>query len=553
MPHAAGGFPSRFNQGVARHVQGDLAGAARAYESLRRDFGPHPELARLMGVLAAQKGDRARALALLGEALALQPNHPIALDNRGVILKELRRYDAALADFDRALALDPFSPAILNNRAIALLAAERWEAALAAYDAVLARAPDHAGAWNDRGLALKHLGRIDEALASFERACAARPGFADALNNRGIVLKELKRYDEALVAYDLALKLSPDYADASHNRGNALVELDRQEEADACYQRALALKPNDPEIRFSAANWALRMGRFAEGWRLYESRFDRTCVTDRFSRRGLPNRFEEGAPLAGRRLFMFWEQGLGDVLQFCRFARYAADRGALVSAAAPRRLHRLLRTLGEDIVWLDEDEAPDAFDAHLPMMSAPGLFGAEPESWAALTPYLRAEPERVALWRDRLGAGGRKIGVAWRGHLANAAGRDRGYDPALLKILADRPDVRLISLHRREAGDAPPPPEARIETLPDFDQGPDAFLDTAAVMENLDLIVSCDTSIAHLAGALGRPTWLALKHVAEWRWRRERTDTPWYPSVRLFRQPARDDWAGVFQAMADAL
>ncbi|MBB4196751.1 tetratricopeptide (TPR) repeat protein [Rhodoblastus sphagnicola] len=557
MHLAAGAFPDRLNFGVSRHVQGDLAGASRAYEQLLRDFGPHAEVSRLLGVLAAQAGDRARALDLLGEALALQPNHAVALDNRGVILKDLRRYDAALADFDRALALEPDSLPILNNRAIALLAAEKWDAAAFAYESVLARAPDHAGAWNDRGLALKNLGRTDEALASFDRALAVRPGFADALNNRGVLLKELKRFDEALAAYDAALALSPDYADAHHNRGNVFVELDRQDEAGACYDRALALKPGDPEIMFSVANFLLRMGRFAEGWRLYESRFARACVTDRFSRRGLPRRLVEGAPINGLRLFMFWEQGLGDVLQFCRFAKLAAEQGAHVSVAAPRRLHRLLSTLGAGVVWLDQDEAPEQFDAHLPLMSAPALLCAGPESWGALAPYLRAEPERVAYWREKIDQGlpqaGQRIGVAWRTNLATSAGRDRGFDPALLKILAERPGVRLISLHRREQGDALPPPEARIEILENFDAGPDAFLDTAAVMETLDLIVTCDTSIAHLAGALGRPTWLALKHVAEWRWLRTRTDTPWYPSVRLFRQPAPGDWAAVFRAMAARL
>jgi tetratricopeptide (TPR) repeat protein len=557
MPQAAA-FPDRLDQGVARHLRGDFSGAAQAYETLLRDFGPHAEVLRLLGVVAAQSGDKARALELLGKALTLQPDHAVALDNRGVVLKDLQRHDAALADFDRARALAPDSPAILNNHAIALLAAQRWDDAVAAYDAVLARAPDHAGAWNDRGLALKHLGRFEKALANFDRALAARPGFADALNNRGVLLKEQKRFAEALEAYDAALALAPGYAEAHHNRGNALAELDRQKEAGACYDTALALKPGDAEILFSAANWALRMGRFAEGWRLYESRFARALVTDNFSRRGLPRRLKEGARIEGRRLFMYWEQGLGDTIQFCRFARFAADRGAIVALSAPRRLHRLLSGLGADIEWLDENEAPAEFDWHLPLMSAPGLLDAGPETWGGLTPYLRAEPERIALWREKLGAGGKKIGkkigVVWRANLANAAGRDRGYDPALLKKLSDLPDVRLISLHRREQGHAPPPPEARIESLDDsFDAGPDAFLDTAAVMANLDLVVSCDTSIAHVAGAMGRPTWLALKNVAEWRWLRERPDTPWYPSLRLFRQPAPGEWASVFDSMAASL
>ena len=553
MPHAAA-FPDRLNQGVARHLRGDFSGAAQAYETLLRDFGPHAEVLRLLGVVAAQSGDKARALDLLGKALTLQPDHAVALDNRGVVLKDLQRHDAAIADFDRARALKPDSLPILNNCAIALLAAKRWQDAVAAYDAVLARAPDHAGAWNDRGLALKHLGDTEAALASFDRAVAARPGFADPLNNRGVLLKEQQRFAESLEAYDAALALAPGYAEAHHNRGNVLVELDRQDEAGACYQRALALKPGDAEILFSAANWALRMGRFDEGWRLYESRFARSCITDRFSRRGLPRRLGEGAPIEGRRLFMYWEQGLGDTIQFCRFARLAAERGALVAVSAPRRLHRLLSSLGAGVEWLDEDEAPAAFDHHLPLMSAPALLGAGAENWGGLAPYLSAEPGRVALWRDKIGAGGRKIGVCWRANLANPAGRDRGYDPGMLKMLADLPGVRLISLHRREESAAPPPPEARIECLDDgFDAGPDAFLDTAALMQCLDLVITCDTSIAHVAGALGRPTWLALKNVAEWRWLRERADTPWYPSFRLFRQPAPGDWASVFRAMADAL
>jgi hypothetical protein len=371
-----------------------------------------------------------------------------------------------------------------------------------------------------------------------------------------VLLKEQKRFAEAVAVYESALALAPGYADALHNLGNALAELDRRDEAWACYEKALALKPDDAEIAFSAAAWLLRAGRFAPGWRLYESRFARGRRTDGFSHRGLPRRLQEGTSIAGQRLFMFCEQGLGDAIQFCRFARWAEARGASVSLAAPRRLHRLLRGLSATIEWLDEAEAPALYDYQLPLMSAPGLLGAGPEDWGALVPYLRAEPERVVHWRKKIGEDGFKIGVAWRGHLANAAGRDRGFDPALLRGLAESPGVRLISLHKRESGDdsALAPPEARIEMLDsDFDSGPDAFLDTAAVMEGLGLIVSCDTSIAHLAGALGRPTWLALKHVPEWRWLHDREDTPWYPSLRLFRQPRLDDWPAVFAAMAEAL
>ena len=494
------------------------------------------------------------ALASYDKALALKPDYAEALNNRGNALQELKRLDEALASYDKALALKPDYAEALNNRGNALQELKRPDQALASYDKALALKPDYAEALNNRGNALQELKRPDEALASYDKALALKPDYAEALNNRGNALQELKRPDEALASYDKALALKPDYADALNNRGNALKELKRPDEALASYDKALALKPDYAGAIFNRGLAALLIGDFSAGWSGYESRWDHKEATERKLTAPFP--VWKGENVSDKKIIVYEEQGLGDVIHFSRYLRLLRALGAQVTFLVRPNLHGLMQALDQTVRVVAVYPAKENFDYQSALLSLPFAFGTNLERIPAETPYLHAEPERARKWKDKLGDQGFKIGIAWRGSKAGKVDIGRSFALAEFLGVSQLPNVRLISLQKNEGVEQlrELPEGMKVETLgDDYDAGDDAFLDTAAVMENLDLIISSDTSIAHLAGALGRPVWVALKYVPDWRWMLDRTDSPWYPSMRLFRQHTRDDWRGVHSDIEDAL
>jgi len=542
------------------------------------------------GIVLRELGRLEEALASYDAALALRPDYAEAHNNRGNVLRQLNRLEEAAASYDKAIALRSNFIEALLNRANVLCELHRLDDALASVDAVLRLMPKLAEAHSERGKILRLQKRFEEAATSFDRAIALRPNFAEAYLIRGSVLRELDRLEDALASCEMALALKPDDPDALKERGNMLMELQRPDEALASYDRAIALKsdfaqaycnrgsalqaarrldeaiasfdralelrPDFPEASLHKGATLLLQGRFEEGWRLYQ---ERGPIVERivfFARRleGKP-RWLGAEPIAGKTLFVHWEQGFGDTILFSRYLRRVERLGARVIFSAPNPLRRLLATLPASLTLVDESQAPDDFDFHCPLASLPLALGTTGETIPWDGPYLRAEGDRVAMWRNRLGDQGFKIGVAWQGSFGRAA-RSRSVKLEQLFELSQIENVRLISLQKNYGAEQLDdlPAGMKVETLgEDYDAGPDAFLDTAAIMESLDLVISPDTAIAHLAGALGRPTWIALQHVPDWRWMLDRDDSPWYPTLRLFRQDARRDWSAVFARMASEL
>jgi tetratricopeptide (TPR) repeat protein len=501
------------------HKRGDARMAAIIYEDvLRRDPG-NPQAQHYLGLALHHQGQSDRAVDLITQALASCPNDAIMYVNRGVALNALAKPSTALADFDSALSLDPGITHAHHGRAVALRALGRLEEALAALDRTLAILPRHAGAHIDRGDVLRGLGRWRAALESFETATALEPGNAAAWYNRGGALKSLGRIEEAVTAYDSAIAISPEFAIAHHNR----------------------------------AVCRLHLGDYAGGFEEYEWR--KGCPTFTDPRYGL-DRSWRGEPLAGKSLFVYPELFQGDIIQFSRFVAAVESAGAAVTFAAPRAMHALLATLGPSIGLLDETETAEGFDYQSALMSLPRGLRSSLEGLLS-APYLHADPVRVEHWRQTIGPEGFKVGVVWQGSTAPyALPLQRSFPLADLQPLAAIPGVRLISLQKINGLDQLEslPPGMTVESLGEgFDPGPDIFVDTAAAMSCCDLFITPDTSVAHLAGALGIKTWLALPQVADWRWTSERTDSAWYPSLRLFRQLAPGDWPGVFAAMAAEL
>jgi hypothetical protein len=407
--------------------------------------------------------------------------------------------------------------------------------------------PNLAEAHQIIGHALADSGKWEAALASYQSAIRANRALSDIHNNLGAVLRALNRQEEAEAALREAVRRAPNDPGPLINLSSVLKELCRFQEAGAVLRAALALAPADTVLLYNAALLALLTGQWETAWPGWELRFRAGAVPDR----GLTEPRWDGGPLHGKTLLVHAEQGLGDTIQFCRYLMLLPTDAEVVFEVQPR-LAALMATLpGHRRIVRVGDPLPK-HDIACPLLSLPVLLGSRIRGIApANAPYLAADPARIEHWRDM--KGGFRIGIAWQGNPNRVEDRGRSIPLECFRPLLGIPGVRLISL-QTGPGMEQLPMLPEVETLgASFDAGPDAFLDTAAVMMGLDLVITSDTSIAHLAGALGRPVWVALRAAPDWRWMLDRPDSPWYPTMRLFRQTTRNDWSPVFEAMAAEL
>jgi tetratricopeptide (TPR) repeat protein len=537
------------------HGAGKTGGAATLCEEVLQENPAHFDALHLRAVIFHQAGDLGNAKALFDRALAVRSDSALLHSNHGSLLRSLKRPEEAVASYDKAIALDPARAQTHFRRGNALYELKRLEEAVLSYDKAIALEPDTPEPHNNRGNVLADLRRPAEAVASYDRAIALKSDYQDALYNRGIALFDLRRFDEAVASYDRAIALKPDHAESWSNRGNALKDLGRFDEAVASCKKAIALRPGYANAELNMSIALLSRGDLASGWASYEARKRRPGPAGNrtFGR----TTWLGGEPLAGRTILVHWEQGLGDTIHFCRYLSLLNEAGVRVLFAPQKSLRGLMKGFDAEFELVDENDATLTFDCQVPLLSLPLAFRTELRTIPSRVPYLKAEPERVERWRRRLGEGGFRIGVCGQGGHSSAA---RSFPIGLLDSIARIEGVRLISLHKGDGkGDgegllAGLAPSMTVETLGEsFDAGPDAFVDTAAVIKTLDLVITADTAIGHLAGALGCPVWLALQRVPDWRWMMDRTDSPWYPTMRLFRQERQDDWSPVFAGMREAL
>lgn len=500
-----------------------------------------------------QAGRISEAQSALEALLADSPADVALLLRLGAIAMATRRYEHAARYFGLAQSADPDSPVAAMNLGLALAEMGENVGALAAFDRTLQLNPGLAEAHCNRGVPLERLGNRDEALRSYDRAIALEPNHVRAWNNKGSVLLALGRPEMSVDAYDRAIAIDPASSSSHSKRGVALYELGRRLEAKEAFARAISLDRSNAEAYFNAALCHLAAGEYAEGWRLYEWR-KRLARPVGSPQRMVPT-WTGAQPLEGRSVYVHAEQGLGDTLQFCRYALALAQRGARVVLAVQRPLVRLVSTIGGEIQVIDRDEPVPTTDYQSSLLSLPHALGAPYRPISAEIPYLHAEADRIAAWRERLRPGALRVGIAWSG---NATYLDLGrfFAPALFGPLAQASDVQLISLQKS----APTDELAYVrDTLgaqilgDEFDAGPHAFIDSAAILESLDVLITPDTALVHVAGALGRPAWLLLRHSADWRWGLTGSDTIWYPSVKLFRQPRAGDWNSPIAAVCAAL
>ncbi len=535
------------------HVLRDLGRHHDALESYARALEIVPHSAELLFVHAmtlADLGHLQQALAGFNDALAAWPDFADALYNSAVVLERLQRCDEAIARCDRLLAIDPRHAKAHANRGNALQGVGRDGEAVASYNAALELAPDSTEVRCNLARALRHLDRLDEALQAAEEALELDRDCAPAWFARGRALQGLHRNDDALASFERVLRMAPAHKQAHFQRGNVLTTLRQHAQADDAYAHAIALDPDYVWAHCLRAFLCLSTGDFRTGWEEYEWRW-RDAQLSIHRRPFAQPQWRGGEPLAGKTILLHAEQGLGDTLQFCRYVPLVKARGATVILEVPSALKSLLATLpGFDRIVAFGDSLPP-FDLHCPLLSLPLAFGTDLSTIPHHAPYLRADPAKVEAWRARLGPRTRpRIGLVWSGNPKHLNDRNRSIALAsLLPLITDAFEwVSLQKVVRED--DAPVLAASRI-----VDPG-DAiadFADTAALVETMDCVLSVDTSVAHLAGALGRPLWIMLPHTPDWRWQLERDDSPWYPGARLFRQTVPGDWHAVFEQLRAAL
>lgn len=547
----------------------------------------HPHHAEAL----SNRGNTLRALKRLEDALesydralALQPDYVLALTNRGAVLFDLKRYDQALESYDCALAIRPDHADALYNRAGVLHALKRYEQAVADYDRAIGSRPEFAAAHANRGNSLNELHRFEEALESFDRALVLHPTLFEALCSRGNTLNKLHRFEEALVSYDSALILNPDHApshynrgttlhemrqypealksydralhlqpnypDALSNRGATLYELKRHQEALESYDRALVLQPDYPEAHWNAASLRLLTGDFKRGWVEYEWRWQYEIMA--LANRNFAQPLWRGHEIQGKTILLHAEQGLGDTIQFCRYSSLVAARGGRVILEVDKRLRGLMESLAGVTQLISAGDPLPEFDLHCPLLSLPLAFDTRLETIPSKIPYLRPPTDKLEEWTRRLEkTQGCRVGLVWAGNAAHHRDQIRSIDFSMLAPLLGT-GARFVSIQT----DVRAKDLAMLNACPDIDQYADKlveFSDTAALISNLDLVISVDTSVVHLAGALGRPVWVLLPHLPDWRWLLDRDSSPWYPTAHLFRQDNRRDWESVISSVRDAL
>lgn len=550
--------PPRFDvnqamdEAVGLHRAGKLREAEKIYARIVKAAPDYFDALHIYGSLKAQCGQMGEALRLITAALKINPRSAEALVNLSNVMHALKRDQDALDCLDKALAIKPDDPLALGNRGSALLTLNRPDDALASFEALLRLDPRNGEATMNRGIAKATLLRHDEALADFDAALAMMPGHPNVLYNRGSALLALGRPAEALADFERTLAAIPAHPRAWNNRGRALQQLNRHAEAVQSFDKVLALKKDDADAHSNRALSLLTLGDLREGFKQYEWRWKRSGMRD--TRRGYNKPLWLGEfPLGNKTILLTAEQGLGDTIQFARYASLLARSGAKVVLEVQPELKALLSSLDGVAGCVARGEPLPAYDVHCPLGSLPLALKTDATTIPANIPYLRAEAAYISKWRPRLDAlPGKRVAIAWAGQANHANDRNRSVYFKMLEPLLGLDGISFVSIQRELRGDD----AALLANHANVTQiGSDLndMADTAAVLALCDLLISVDTSVVHLAGAMARPAWAMLPFAPDWRWTLTDTNSAWYPKVRLFRQPTLGDWPSAIAQLRDAL
>ncbi|HEY9078851.1 tetratricopeptide repeat protein [Magnetovibrio sp.] len=565
------------SQGLKLYQEGRNQAALEVYDRILAHSSNHVDALNMAGATAWRDGDVSRALAYLDKAMLAHPSHPQAYLNLGVILEQHGRLEEAANAYRAALQADPDQILAHLNLGNALATQGQNTLALEAFDAVLAREPENLDALNNKALVLKTMGQTEAAEMLLREAVRIAPSSEQSWTNLGLVLRLGAKVDEAFVAYEQVLRLNPasvkalnnlavlhrwqgnleeaedlcrgvlkhhpDTVEVLNNLGDILQAQGRVDEARAAFERVLTIDPAHPEGHHNLAVLMLLCGEFKTGWQHYEWRW----LAKEFpsERRNFPQPLWMGEALDGKTILLYVEQGLGDALQFVRYAPLVHARGGRVIVECPKSLKRLFETVAgiERVIARGEDLPP--FEVQCPFLSLPGLLSPEADLIPAEVPYLGVADDEAAAWRTRLhDSTGLKVGLVWAGSPHHTNDRERSI---ALQTLSPLSDVKGCTFVNLQIG--PSAEQLQQASWPIIDLTYDIkdYADTAALVSQLDLVITVDTSVAHVAGALAKPVWVLLPHAPDWRWQIERTDSPWYPTMTLYRQPKRRDWISVLE------
>ncbi len=571
-----------------KHQHGDLKEVKQLYEQLLISDPDNHDLLHSLGVIVFQEGKYNEAIELISKAIqedgcvakyhntlgiilealgkfqeavhayqkavTIKPDYAEAYHNMAIALQSLGRYDAAVEKCTQAISLEPNFARAYNTRAFSLEKQKLYDEAIKNYRQALQLEPNLVEAYNHLGVLLNEQGKIDEAIKNFRQALQCDPYYAELYNNLGIALKEQEQFSEAMANFVRSIQLDPQFAEAYYNLANSLRDEGRCVEAINNYNKAIGLNPDYAQAHWNLSLTNLLSGNYLEGWKGYRWRrnADLKILTD-YHKNG-KSRWD-GSSFENKTLLVHYEQGLGDNIQFVRYLPMVKERGGTVVYETLKPLIGLFKGFPgvDEIVEYRKDEKLSLhYDVYSSLMDMPNIFGTTVETIPAGVPYIHADPAKVEYWRKKLSGDDLKVGIVWAGSPEH--GNDR-YRSCSLKCFASLAEIEGVQLYGLQKGQAAGQMDEYADTIKvtniskDFND----LTDTAAAIENLDLVISVDTSVLHLSGAIGKCTWALLPYAPEWRWMLYRNDSPWYPTMRLFRQANWSDWAAVFQHVAEEL
>jgi tetratricopeptide (TPR) repeat protein len=497
-----------------------------------------------LGIIFEKKRQIDEAITCYEKTIQIAPYDADAYNNLGLVLQKKGRIDDAIAYFEKALKIKPDYARTYNNLGIALHEKKQFDEAINNYKVAIQLDPYLADAYNNLGNSLKEKGLLDEAATCYKKTLQTNPDRADAYYNLGIVLNEKGSVDEAIENYRKAIQLNPDYIDAYINLGIAFKENGQLDNAINCFKEALRANPNDAVTHWNFSLVLLLSGNFEEGWKEYEWRLK---VND-FHHPDLHRPLWSGSDIAGRTILLHAEQGFGDTIQFIRYAHLVAQRGAKIVIRCQKELLALLKNIESADKFIDYDQQPPDFDLYCHLLSLPLIFGTTPESIPVKIPYVKVDRILIRKWKNKIQDDNSdlKVGLVW-------AGREQRYFK--LELFLPLFQIKDISFYSLQKGEASIQVKNHLNNLKikDFTGDIYDFADTAAIIQNIDLVISVDTAVAHLAGALGKSVWVLIPFAPDWRWMLNREDSPWYPTMRLFRQSSSGDWESVIAKVKDEL
>ncbi|TXH04417.1 MAG: tetratricopeptide repeat protein [Nevskiaceae bacterium] len=541
-----------FQRALAEHMAGNFLHAKQQYRAILKSDPNHFDTHQMLGVLLAQNGDPKEGITHLLRALELDSKSPAAYNNYGNVLRLLERSDEALAAYEKALQIDPDYREAGANFGGLLYELSRYEEAIAFWSKEILICQDSGLAHNSLAMSLIEVGRYEEALIHCEMAISLMPDFFPAYGNAAVALVMLNQYDEAIARCEEALSINPDYPEAHHNAAIAFEKSNLSEKALASYAAAHSLVPNDLQILFNQSLLHLRLGNYTQGFKDHELRWEIKKLREKIPMIDSPRPASLEA-VRGKRILLCGEQGIGDVLQFIRYAQPLTKIAAEVHAVMPRSVVSLFG----DALSLSSvsayGEILPAVDYFTSLMSLPHLFGTTLQTIPAKVPYILADPQKISEWKRRIGSHEKiTVGLAWSGNPKHVNDRNRSIALSALQPIISLPGFTFISL-QQEMRPEDAVVAARADKLLQFGEHLKDFSDTAALAACVDLIISVDTSVAHLAGAMALPLWVLLPFSPDWRWLENRDDSPWYPTAKLFRQGKVGDWGGVIDRVVNDL